>query len=153
MRKPSSRNNPSASKRGGEMSDKTICDSCGELHLREFVCNTKIMQAWADKCDRLKYQLAEARKEIEVLIWNLAGCSTFALGYGIHEPFDQTMARPAMHDVLNLAKKMEIAREALESISKNSCCEPCREAGLWAKSALSKIQAGSGPSGIGGGKE
>lgn len=65
----------------------------------------------------LESQLAEAKAENETLLWNLAGCSTFAVGYSINEPFDTKLARPAMHDVLTLAKKAARYREALENIS------------------------------------
>ena len=39
-----------------------------------------------------------------------------------------------------LEQKLVVAKECLESISKNSCCNPCREAGLWAKQALEKLK-------------
>jgi hypothetical protein len=38
----------------------------------------------------------------------------------------------------------EACREALESISKNGCCAPCREAGLVASQALRPFDAGKG---------
>lgn len=40
--------------------------------------------------------------------------------------------------------RAERFREALESISKNSCCAPCREAGLFAKSALDSAKKEGG---------
>lgn len=48
---------------------------------------------------------AKLREEIEILGWNLAGCSTFALGYGLDEGHDKEKARPAMSDVHKLALK------------------------------------------------
>lgn len=55
-------------------------------------------------------------KDIENLIWNLAGCSTFALGYGLDEPYAKDMARPALEDVRKLALREKQMREALEKI-------------------------------------
>lgn len=37
-------------------------------------------------------------------------------------------------------KALGVAVECLESISKNSCCAPCREAGLWSGKALDRIR-------------
>ena len=62
---------------------------------------------------------AKDQAEIEDLIWNLAGCSTFAMGYGIDEPFDQSKARAAIHDVLKLALKYRTAKaDAYETAAK-----------------------------------
>ena len=35
-----------------EMSKQKLC-GCGSRHLPQYVCNWKIVNAWADKCDRL----------------------------------------------------------------------------------------------------
>lgn len=68
-------------------------------------------------CERLA-------KDNENMLWNLVGCSTFAIGYGIHEPYAENLAHPAMKDVLQLALKSEAQestlrryREALERIA------------------------------------
>jgi glucose-6-phosphate-specific signal transduction histidine kinase len=39
-----------------------------------------------------------------------------------------------------IAPKLSIAIRALESIKQNSCCEPCKEAGLVANEALTGIR-------------
>ncbi len=39
------------------------------------------------------------QKEVENLIWNLAGCSTYALGYDLDKGHDKAFARPALEDV------------------------------------------------------
>ena len=65
------------------------------------------------------------------MLWNLAGCSTFALGYGIHESYDEKSARAALKDVLKLALKEETLRRKLElaekALSKIACSAPCKE--------------------------
>ena len=46
----------------------------------------------------------------------------------------------ALHENFRLAHdQLRIAREGLESISKNTCCESCQEAKLVAKSTLAKM--------------
>ncbi len=77
--------------------------------------------------DRLK-------AENEILIWNLAGCSTYALGYGINEDHDKTMARPALEDCRKMALQNQRLREALEHIQKK------RHSGsAWEQEALDKF--------------
>ena len=41
---------------------------------------------------------------------------------------------------LTTSEKLKIAIDALESISKNSCCNKCQEAALWSRQALEKIK-------------
>ncbi len=41
--------------------------------------------------------------------------------------------------IAELEEKLRMACEKLNSIAANSCCQPCREAGLVAKEALNKI--------------
>lgn len=43
-----------------------------------------------------------------------------------------------------LQEENKTMREALESISKNSCCEPCQEAKLVAREALAKLNEKQG---------
>src|SRR3954468_20033929 len=55
------------------------------------------------------------KEATENLTWNLASCSTFALGYGLDERFNKSKARAAMFDVHNLALKYRPAKaEAYE---------------------------------------
>lgn len=58
----------------------------------------------------------EKQEEIEKLVWNLAGCSTYALGYGIHEGHNKSIALPALDDVLKLALKEEKERKRAEKL-------------------------------------
>lgn len=60
-----------------------------------------------------KAEIENLRADIDNMLWNLAGCSTFALGYGVDEPFAEESARPALLDVLKLAKREKHLREAL----------------------------------------
>ena len=50
-------------------------------------------------------RIAELEKEQEILVWNLAGCSTYALGYGLDEEHNQEWERPALRDVKKLAQQ------------------------------------------------
>lgn len=97
-------------------------------------------------------------------LWDLI--STFGAGIylGCVPPFETTIQlestalRSAHEEIARLTEKMEVRdeanvelhkrwtdaeaevvrlRQALESIAKNSCCAPCREAGLFARAALS----------------
>lgn len=87
---------------------------------------------------RLQAEIEKLKAENEVMLWNMAGCSTFALGYGIDEPFDESRARACMFDVLRLAKREKRLREALKSYA--SCCDGCTCGDGWdhepAQSAL-----------------
>ena len=58
----------------------------------------------------LESENASLRAENEDLIWNLAGCSTFAMGYKLDEPFAKEKARAAMYDVLKLANRWVMER-------------------------------------------
>ena len=65
-----------------------------------------------DKIERLEKECAELRAEVEKLVWNLAGCDTYALGYGdLHEAPSKEWTRPALVSVMNMA----IAKKALEA--------------------------------------
>jgi hypothetical protein len=79
-----------------------------------------------NRLDAIESELAAAKAVIEKLkadnenlTWNLAGCSTFALGYKINDPFSKEWARPAMFDVLRLAKREKRLRGALEELTMN----------------------------------
>lgn len=74
-----------------------------------------------------------ARKKIEALktdnerfLWNLAGCSTYALGCDISEGHNKEMALPALEDVLKLAINFDLAIKGLEDVVmhlEGSTCE------------------------------
>ncbi len=53
--------------------------------------------------DDLERELAEAKTEIENLVWNLAGCDTLAMGYAKPGDFSKELARPALYSVSKLA--------------------------------------------------
>jgi len=55
-------------------------------------------------CDRLK-------EENYKYVWNLGGCSTYAMGYDIKGGHDKKMALPALDDVLRLALKAKKLEE------------------------------------------
>jgi len=42
--------------------------------------------------------------------------------------------------ITKLRKDLEKAVKCLESISLNSCCKPCLEAGLWARACLEELR-------------
>lgn len=64
-----------------------------------------------EKAD-LVSEVERLKKSNERYLWNLGGCSTYALGYGLDEPHDKEMALPALEDVLKLAKeKAELEKE------------------------------------------
>lgn len=85
-----------------------------------FEDQVKVREALREERDRLL-------KENEVLIWNLGGCSTYALGYGIHEPHSKEMARPALEDVKRLAVKCDRYRKALEILYNELDDQSCEE--------------------------
>lgn len=62
----------------------------------------------------------QQQAEIENLIWNLGGCSTYAMGYGLKDGHNKSMARPALEDVLKLAlkcvKQAEIIKKLVETL-------------------------------------
>lgn len=57
----------------------------------------------------------EARKEIEALVWNLAGCGTIAES-GRPQKFNRDMARPALVSVSDMAAKLQTAERELEAL-------------------------------------
>lgn len=76
--------------------------------------------------DRLKAELADSEQERLKL-------------QSLHADYPVEFSR--------LRKEVELWREraerlakVLKSIAKNSCCKPCREAGLWAKEALAEFE-------------
>ena len=51
--------------------------------------------------------LAAKDREIENLVWNLAGCDTLAIGYAKPGEFSKELARPALHSVSKLRAEVE----------------------------------------------
>jgi len=71
--------------------------------------------------DDVNFLLAEVdhlQAEVEELVWNLAGCETFALGYQLDMEPHKDMARPALLTVREQIKKfttqLDRQREVLE---------------------------------------
>jgi predicted RNA-binding Zn-ribbon protein involved in translation (DUF1610 family) len=58
----------------------------------------------------------------ERAVWNLGGCSTYALGHGLDEPHSKEMALPALDDVKKLA---------LENRSLKALLGEAREVSRW----------------------
>lgn len=73
----------------------------------------------------LESKLAEAQKEIAFLNVNTANWSAKYQTLEIER--DEAL------------KKLDVARGALVSISKNVCCDKCQEAAFWAKEALGRM--------------
>lgn len=67
-------------------------------------------------CAALEAERDRLKEDIEKLIWNLAGCSTFALGYDLDKPFDKTMARAALYDTLACAKDRNRLTQEVEKL-------------------------------------
>jgi hypothetical protein len=61
-------------------------------------------------------------------------CGLIAQGPELHA--QHVRAEKAEADVVRLQAERDELRAALQSIADNSCCTPCREAGLFAKQAL-----------------
>ena len=61
-------------------------------------------------------EINRLKADIENMAWNLGGCSTYALGYGLDEGHAKELARPALEDVLKLALKYRASRQALDKI-------------------------------------
>jgi hypothetical protein len=70
------------------------------------------LAAMTARAEKAEAKLAEAKVEIENLIWNLAGCSTIAQS-GKPTDYSHELARPALHDVNRLAARAEKAEAAL----------------------------------------
>lgn len=66
--------------------------------------------------DAIAARLAEAREWGERYLWNLAGCSTYAVGVGLDEGHAPEMALPALDDVRALALRERELRLALVDV-------------------------------------
>lgn len=71
--------------------------------------------------NKLNEQIDFYKKEIENLVWNLAGCNTYADGFGLDIEHNKEMARPA----LDAVRKMAIENQKLKAD-----CEIMKKA-LW----------------------
>ena len=65
---------------------------------------------------RREKEIEEWRTEQEKLIWNLAGCSTYAMGYDLDNEHDVTWARAALNDVKKLALKERDAQQRIKAL-------------------------------------
>lgn len=65
------------------------------------------------RCQWLEWENEKLKKEIENLIWNLAGCDVYALGYDTDKPIAEEFARPALKTVLDLRLKYDALRKAI----------------------------------------
>ncbi len=58
-----------------------------------------------ESCAEAQRQCDFWKTEADVLLWNLAGCSVYATGYQLDGEHNRDLARPALDDVLRLARK------------------------------------------------
>jgi len=72
-------------------------------------CRQRITQALRDV-------VKKKDEEIEVLAWNLGGCSTYALGYNLEGEPCKDVARPALLEVRELRIKYDKLRSELEEV-------------------------------------
>lgn len=71
----------------------------------------------------LKAEIERLKKDIHDLTWNLAGCDTYALGYGdLHEPPSKDLTRPALISVMNMAIRQKSLFEALKKYGRHQGC-------------------------------
>jgi len=66
--------------------------------------------AYRDEAERLR---ADAHR----YLWNLAGCSTYALGYGLDDGHDESMAVPALNEVRALALREHEGRRIMRDLA------------------------------------
>jgi len=70
----------------------------------------------ADVDAHLREMEKDHRAEVEKLIWNLAGCDTYAMGYDLDHDHDKTMALPALESVRKLALQERALRSELSAL-------------------------------------
>lgn len=76
-------------------------------------------ESWSEVL-KLRDQLGIARIEIDRLVWNLAGCDTYASGAGLDKPHNADLARPALDNVRRLALERHRLREALVAVGSDA---------------------------------
>ena len=79
-------------------------------------------------------KITELEKEVEILAWNLGGCSTYAFGYDLDVEPDKDMARSALLDVRKRIKELEYKVKYLKEDNKRigelaDECEPTTHKG------------------------
>lgn len=62
----------------------------------------------------LQAELAALRADNENLLWNLAGCNTYAMGYGLETEHDSTLARPALDAVRKMALELAFLQKGVK---------------------------------------
>ena len=87
------------------------CQACNGTGIAETYQGE--LAAITARAEKAEAELAEAKTEIENLVWNLAGCSTIAQS-GKPTDYSHELARPALHDVNKLAARAEKAEERLK---------------------------------------
>ena len=63
----------------------------------------------------LRRENENLREEMEILAWNLAGCDSYTMGYGLDSEPDRGKARPALLQVLQMAREYYILRRSAKN--------------------------------------
>ena len=74
-------------------------------------------------CDCREEYVKKLEKENERYLWNLAGCSTFALGYDDGKPYSKELALPALEDVLRMAQRVKKLERVVKAAENEFPCE------------------------------
>jgi hypothetical protein len=64
-------------------------------------------------------ELDALKADLEAAVWNLAGCDTYAMGYGLDDAHSPEIARPALESVKRLAlreRALRAERDALRRV-------------------------------------
>ena len=78
----------------------------------------EIIQQQDEEIDALKAEVERLRASVDRLLWNLAGCSTIACSKTPTE-FNREWAKPALHEVNELAKEYQDLKAEVERLRKS----------------------------------
>lgn len=80
---------------------------------RDFIAHSK------QDIESLLGEVERLQADNENLAWNLAGCDTYALGYGLEGEHAKELARPALNSVRKMAEESQRYRTALEKYGRH----------------------------------